>query len=224
MQAKWEHLGLKAEIPPIHRGAGRPTKAQAEARLEELLDAALDTFLERGFELATVEAIAARVNMTKRTVYAKFTDKAALFEAAVQRAIERQIVPRERLEKLDNGNLAETLEAIAHLRISQVMTVNGLRLQRIINTESYRFPGLLMANYNQSALPSVEFLVDLFERHMALGTIAPTDSRLAAETFMSMAISGNVRGIVAGGGASEAETAAKVRFAVEVLLNGLRPR
>ena len=62
---------MKAEIPVIQRGAGRPTKAQAEARLEELLDSALDIFLERGFELATIEAIAARVNMTKRTVYAK---------------------------------------------------------------------------------------------------------------------------------------------------------
>jgi len=224
MQAKWEHLGLKAEIPPIHRGAGRPTKAQAEARLEELLDAALDTFLERGFELATVEAIAARVNMTKRTVYAKFTDKAALFEAAVQRAIERQIVPRERLEKLDNGDLAETLEAIAHLRIAQVMTVNGLRLQRIINTESYRFPGLLMANYNQSAKPVAEFVAELLQRQIDAGELAPVDTMEAAGAFMAIAISGHVRNIVSGAQVVREELHGRVHFAVGLLLDGLRRR
>jgi hypothetical protein len=39
--------------------AGRPTREQAEQRHEELLDRALEQFLEKGFELATMEAIAA---------------------------------------------------------------------------------------------------------------------------------------------------------------------
>lgn len=224
MQAKWERAGLKAENPPIHRGAGRPTKAQAEARLEELLDAALDTFLERGFELATVEAIAARVNMTKRTVYVKFEDKAALFEAAVQRAIERQIVPRATLEKLDKGNLGETLCAIAEMRIAQLSTRNGLRLQRIIATESYRFPDLGMTSFNVSAKPLVEFVTELLERHIAAGDIAPTNARATAGLFMSMTITGQAREIVAGASLTREETGNRVKFAVDLLLNGLRPR
>src|ERR1700735_4250963 len=76
----------------LRRGAGPPPPEQAEARHEELLDAALDLFLEHGFELTTIEMVAARVNMTKRTVYARYPDKASLFRGAVQRAIERQIV------------------------------------------------------------------------------------------------------------------------------------
>ena len=51
--------------------AGRPTREQAEARHAELLDRALDHFLDKGFEQATIEAIAADVGMTKRTVYAR---------------------------------------------------------------------------------------------------------------------------------------------------------
>ena len=85
--------------------------------------------------------------MTKRTVYARYADKASLFHAAVQRAIERQIVPQDVLAGFDKGDLAETLESIARLRIGQVMTPNGLRLQRIINTESYRFPEIFTDNY-----------------------------------------------------------------------------
>jgi TetR/AcrR family transcriptional repressor of mexJK operon len=66
----------------MRRGAGRPTSEQAEARHGELLDAALDLFLEHGFELTTIEMIAARINMTKRTVYARYPDKASRYRAA----------------------------------------------------------------------------------------------------------------------------------------------
>ena len=208
----------------MRRGAGRPTTEQAEARHEELLDAALEEFLEHGFELTTIEMIAARINMTKRTVYARYADKASLFRGAVQRAIERQIVPRHVLEGFDKGDLTETLASIARLRIGQVMTPNGLRLQRIINTESYRFPEIFTANFEQSALPVIDFVAGLLDRAIAAGQIAPTDSALAASAFMSMVISGQVRAIVSGRPLTETEMDRKIYFTVRLLLDGLRPR
>ena len=208
----------------VHRGAGRPTNEQAEARHEELLDAALDQFLEHGFELTTIEMVAARINMTKRTVYARYADKASLFRGAVQRAIERQVVPRHVLEGFDEGDLTETLASIARLRIGQVMTPNGLRLQRIINTESYRFPEIFTANYEQSARPVIDFVAGLLDRAIDAGQIASTDSGLAASAFMSMVISGQVRAIVSGRALTEAEIDKKIYFTVHLLLDGLRPR
>lgn len=209
---------------PTRRGAGRPTREQAEARFEELLDTALDLFLQHGFELTTIEMIATAMNMTKRTVYAKFEDKAALFLAAVQRAIERQIVPAGVLESLDRGDLAETLEAIGRLRIGQVMTANGLRLQHIIQTESYRFPQIAEANFEQSAKPVMDFVAYLLTRAMADGKIASTDPQQAASAFMSMVVGGQVRTIVIGRNPSKREIDERVRFTVGLLLNGLRPR
>jgi len=208
----------------MHHRAGRPTREQAEARHEELLDAALDLFLEHGFELTTIEMVATRVSMTRRTVYARYADKAALFRAAVQRAIERQIVPQDVLAGFDKGDLAATLESVARLRISQVMTPNGLRLQRIINTESYRFPEIFTANFEQSAKPVIDFVAGLLDRAIAGGQIAPTDSGLAASAFMSMVISGQVRAIVSGRLPTEAEMDRKIYFTVRLLLDGLRPR
>ena len=211
-------------ISTTRRGAGRPTPDQAEERRGELLDAALDLFLEHGFELTTIEMVAARINMTKRTVYARYPDKASLFGAAVQRAIERQIVPQNVLEDFDEGDLAETLASIARLRIGQVMTPNGLRLQRIINTESYRFPEIFTANLEQSARPVIDFVAGLLDRAIAAGQISPTDSGLAASAFMSMVVGGQVRAIVSGRLPTEAEMDMKVDFTVRLLLDGLRPR
>jgi TetR/AcrR family transcriptional regulator, mexJK operon transcriptional repressor len=208
----------------MRRGAGRPTPEQAEARHEELLDAALEEFLEHGFELTTIEMVAARINMTKRTVYARYADKASLFGAAVQRAVERQIVPQHVLEGFDKGDLAETLASIARLRVGQVMTPTGLRLQRIINTESYRFPEIFTANLEQSARPVIDFVAGLLDRAIAAGQISATDSGLAASAFMSMVVGGQVRAIVSGRLPTEAEMDMKVDFTVRLLLDGLRPR
>ncbi|MBO0852833.1 MAG: TetR/AcrR family transcriptional regulator, partial [Nocardia sp.] len=179
-------------------GAGRPTREQAQARHEQLLDTALDLFLDNGFEQTTIEAIAAALGMTKRTVYARYRDKPALFRAAVQRAIERQVVPAEVLQSLDRGDLRETLEGIGRLRIRQVMTPNGLRLQRIINAEGYRFPEIFDANLRQSAIPVIDFVTGLLDRAVADGTIAPTNTALASSSFMSMVVGGQVRAIVSG--------------------------
>jgi TetR/AcrR family transcriptional repressor of mexJK operon len=127
--------------------AGRPTREQAEARHDQLLETALDHFLDKGFEQATIEAIAQDVGMTKRTVYARYPDKVSLFRAAVGRAIERYTVAKEVIEATDKGDIEETLIAIAWLRVEQVMTSSGLKLQRIINSESYRFPEILRQSF-----------------------------------------------------------------------------
>jgi AcrR family transcriptional regulator len=189
-----------------------------------MLDTALDLFLEHGYELTTIEMIAMRVNMTKRTIYARYADKGSLFRTAVQRAIERQVVPQHVLDGLDQGDLADTLEAIARLRIQQVMTPNGLRLQRIINTESYRFPEISMANFEQSAKPVIDYIARLLTREVATGTIAPTNPELAASAFMSMVVGGQVRSIVSGRVPTASELDEKVRFTVSLLMDGLRPR
>ena len=178
--------------------AGRPTKEQAEARQAQLLDAALDLFLEQGFEQTTIEAIAAHVNMTKRTIYARYEDKRALFLAAVDRAIDRSLVPEERLAALDLDDLAGTLRAVAMMRVENVMTPQGLRLQRIINTESYRFPEIFMRSYERSGHPPMQFVARLLRRHCDTGTLAIDDPQMAASIFMTMVVSGPVRIIVSG--------------------------
>ncbi|GGV41364.1 TetR family transcriptional regulator [Actinomadura cremea] len=210
--------------PPTRRGAGRPTREQAEARHAELLDTALDLFLEHGYELATIEMIASRVAMTKRTIYARYPEKAALFLAAVLRAIERQAVPREVLDELDDGDLAGTLKAVARLRIDQVATPDGLRLQRVINTESYRFPEIFVANYELSTALVVDFVAGLLDRASEAGRIVPTNSEQAARAFMSMVVGSQVRAIVAGRPPAPEKIDERVEFTVHLLLDGLRPR
>jgi TetR/AcrR family transcriptional repressor of mexJK operon len=68
------------------RRAGRPSDP---ALAIQLIDVGWTMFLERGVEAVAVEAITARAGVSKATFYKHFADKAALFEAAVKREMER---------------------------------------------------------------------------------------------------------------------------------------
>ena len=204
--------------------AGRPSRAQAEARLAELLDAALDHFLEKGFEQARIDDIAFSVNMTKRTIYSRFPDKVSLFRAAVRRAIEKLAIAPERIRVVRAQTLEQTLAALAWLRVDRIMTPEGLKLQRIINTESYRFPDIFTTSYELGVLPVINFLAELLVEENQAGRLAVEDPHLAANMFVSMAISAPVRIFVSGNYLPREEIDRRIRFAIRLFLDGARRR
>jgi TetR/AcrR family transcriptional repressor of mexJK operon len=214
------HLALTS-APTARPGVGRPTREQQEQRHEELLNVALDIFLEKGFDQTTMEEIAIRVGMSKRTVYARYEDKARLFRAAVHRAIERYTVPRADVEALAGDDLRDTLAAIARQRIANVATPVATKLQRILTAQSYRFPELFHAAFDEGAGPTISFLKDLFVRYSERGHIKVTDPRRAAVAFLSLVVGGPARIIVAGNKIDGQEIEAHIRFTVDLFLKGV---
>lgn len=209
--------------PPRSR-AGRPTREQADARRAELLDRALDLFLDHGFELTTIDAIAAALGMTKRTIYAAYADKAALFRAAVARAVARYRLSHEDLRELECDDLAATLTAIAHARIANLTTPEGLRLQRILAAESFRFPDIFELFTREAVQPVLATLADLFVRRTASGAVAIDQPERTAAAFMSLVTGGPARSFVAGAAIAPAELDERIRFSVRLFLDGVRPR
>ncbi len=181
-------------------------------------------FLERGFAQTTIEGVAAAAGMTKRTIYTRHPDKAALFLAAVQHAIERLIVPESAMHELETDDLATTLTAVARTRVARITTPEGLKLQRIIATESYRFPEIFTASYDQGTKPVINYLSELLQRHIP-DIECPT---MAAIVFMSMVVSGPVRIIVSGNVLTQSEIDDRINYGVQLFLNGVgkekRPR
>jgi len=204
--------------------AGRPTKEQAEARQAALLDCAMKHFLDKGFEQTTLEAIAADMNMTKRTIYARYPSKEDLFHAALRRCVEQNAVPLADIEAARTRDLAETLINIAKQRINLVSTAKGLALQRLIETESFRFPDIFGMTFDIYSKPTVMFLKRLFEEETAAGSLNLREPELAATTFMSMVVGGPVRFITSGNPLTDADLDKRVAFAVNLFLEGARAR
>ena len=138
-----------------------------------MLERALDIFLEHGYEQTKMAEIAAAVGMSKRTLYTLYEDKADLFKAAVRRAIERYTVPLETMQAVESDDLEATLTAVARIRIANVATPTGIKLQRILTSQSYRFPELFNAAVEQGSGPTIDFLSGLFARCPAAGDQPP---------------------------------------------------
>lgn len=204
--------------------AGRPTREQAQARHLALLDTSLTHFLAKGYEAATIDAIAADVNMTKRTVYARYPDKAALFRAALRHGTERRAVSREVIAGTRRATLEETLVAVARLRIALIEDPAGAALYRLISTESYRFPDITRTYYEVAAQPTVEFLAAILAEETRAGQLAIERPTLAATTFMSMVVGGPVHFIMSGNDLGDDEIEERVRFAVRLFLKGAQVR
>ncbi|RSV16440.1 TetR/AcrR family transcriptional regulator [Sphingomonas sp. ABOLF] len=71
------------------RGAGRPTREEAAAINDRVLDGARTAFCRQGISGASMDEIATAVGVTKHTIYRRYPSKAALLEAVVQRDIAR---------------------------------------------------------------------------------------------------------------------------------------
>src|SRR3954463_14053267 len=75
------------EQPPVNRK--RAAHLGPERRRPQVLDAALELFLERGYEGTSMEAVAGAAGVTKPVVYACFAGKDELFRALLRREEER---------------------------------------------------------------------------------------------------------------------------------------
>src|ERR1700693_6175904 len=69
--------------------AARPSRQQAARLGERIVDAATHLFMSHGYGATSVEAVARRARISKRTFYHRFDDKPALFVAVVHRIVDR---------------------------------------------------------------------------------------------------------------------------------------
>lgn len=198
------------------RRPGRPTLSN-----EQLLDTALDLFLENGFERTSIEAITAAAGMAKRTVYARYGDKTSLFKAALNRAIEEWMVPVERLRAAEGDDLEDTLRRIGQILVANVLRPGGLRLLRLTNAASGHMPEIAAFNTQKGTEPTLAYLADLFRRRLG---IEPPDADDAAEAFLDLVVGGpanaSARGVVLEDQALDHHT----RYSVRLFLQGVLPR
>lgn len=201
-------------IRPERRGPGRPTRARSEQRNQELLDRALDLFLERGFEGTTIEAIVESLGMARRTVYERYGDKITLFKAALQRAIDDWTVPIERLRAAETADFQATLLTVAQLMVQNIRTPSGMRLARIANAEVFHMPEIAAYLWERTAQVALGYLTDLFRRRLSAETAED-----CAFAFLMLVVEGSYQSRV-WHHVTDAELDRQLAFRIALFLNG----
>lgn len=215
------HAGAASPEAKPRRGPGRQTASATRQRNLELLDRALDLFLERGFERTTIDAIAASVGMAKRTVYLRYGDKTGLFKAALKRAIESWIVPVDRLRAAETEDIGESLLRVGRMLVANVMSPAGLRLVRVTNAESGRLPEIGAFSYTYGTAPTIAYLADFIRRRIRRDGVEVSNPEEAAIAFLYLVVGGPATMPAWGITLSEAAIDKHTQYAVRLFLHGL---
>jgi len=152
---------------------------------DDILRAATETFLEAGYERASMDEIAAKAVVSKATVYSHFGSKEALFEAIIRELCQRLVTPL-RVAESDRVSPKETLTHFAHSYVDLLLDPSSLALHRLLVAEATRDPELAGASYRAGGAQALHGLADYLAQETAKGTMAVEDPALAAEQLFGM--------------------------------------
>ncbi|HEY1459478.1 MAG TPA: TetR/AcrR family transcriptional regulator [Casimicrobiaceae bacterium] len=171
----------------VRRG-GRPSREASEQLGESILDAATELFLAQGFGATSIEAVAQRVRVSKRTFYHRFEDKPALFAAVVHRIIER-LRPPAGIALIEGLDVGAVLERLATIILRAALSPQAISLHRLIVAESSRFPELAAVLAREGAAQEATRLIaGVIERANQAGSLECDDPAFAAQQFLQMVI------------------------------------
>lgn len=168
-----------------------PTSARVRPRAAlkraGALRAARELFLQEGYERTSVDAVAVRAGVSKRTVYDYFGDKEALFRTVVQVESEALLTSIEAAvtEELgDDVDVAVALLAFARrIATRSISSSHYAVLRRLAATEASRFPDLVGRSSGDGP---ERLLAGRLAAYARAGHLRAPDPHRAAEHFVAL--------------------------------------
>jgi AcrR family transcriptional regulator len=117
-------------------------RRRKHARPQEILEAALAVFAEKGFAAARMDEIATRARVSKGTIYLYFPSKEAVFKALVREMIGPQLSRLADLARGHEGPIAPLLAAMLRNLGRFIATSDKVVLPKMVIAEAGNFPDL----------------------------------------------------------------------------------
>ena len=163
-----------------------------EARPGELLDAALDLFVEKGFAATRAEEVAARAGVSKGTLFLYFQSKEELFKAVISENIAGRFTEWNAEFDAFDGSSADMLRYAMNMWWERIGATRASCITKLIISEAHNFPDVTA--YYQSVViqPGHALIRRILQRGVDRGEFAVTDmdhaaySVIAAMVFLVM--------------------------------------
>jgi AcrR family transcriptional regulator len=166
---------MDAKTPIPREGARGAAKA---ARRQAILDAAKAVFFDEGYQLASMDRVAERAGVTKRTVYDHFASKEALFGAVVDHGCANVVAALPDVGSLP-ADPSVGLAQFAEISAALMSSPNCIRLERLVLAEADRHPAF--ARTLAEAIEAGEAkLTGYLAACIAAGRLKPHDPAVAA--------------------------------------------
>ncbi len=169
--------------------AASPRAARWERRKQsrpgELLGAALELFVERGYAATRLDEVAARAGVSKGTLYLYFESKEELFKAVVRETIVPLIDAYRRDVEGSGEPSAVLLERFFREWWERFGATRLAGLAKLIIAEAGNFPEVARFFHDEVIEPNGAVLAAMIERGVARGEFVAVDVRTAVHLWMA---------------------------------------
>jgi AcrR family transcriptional regulator len=140
-----------------------------EARPQELLAAALDLFVERGYAATRLDDVAARAGVSKGTLYLYFTNKEELFKAVVRENVVPVLGEAEEMIDRYEGSSTDLFREIVLGWWERIGNTKLSGITKLMMAESNNFPEVTQFYHDEVISRGNAMIMRMLERGIERG-------------------------------------------------------
>jgi len=162
-------------VTALPASAAAPVRQRRkEARPQELLDAALDLFVERGFAATRSEDVAARAGVSKGTLYLYFPSKEELLKEVIRHNVVSEIAEGVDIVRQFEGSSSELLAMMLRLWWERIGETRASGIIKLMTSEARNFPEVAQFYVDEVIAPANQMLAKVIERGIERGEFRAT--------------------------------------------------
>jgi AcrR family transcriptional regulator len=140
-----------------------------EARPQELLDAALELFVEKGFAATRSDQVAVRAGVSKGTLYLYYPSKEELLKAVIQQNLSQLLAESSGIADEFEGPTTELLAFLMNAWWERVGNTPAGGIHKIMMSEVRNFPEIAQFYVDEVVTPSNQMLAKVIQRGVDRG-------------------------------------------------------
>jgi len=164
------------------------TDSKPQSKKDDIIMASIEIFANEGFDRPTMDSIATRASVSKRTLYKYFPNKNALLDDILMYLInQKQSVLN--FTYNDDEDLFVQLERIITQKTEHILYPSNLKLARIILSEALKGEGLLKDKL-EAVLKTEKITLDWIEKAQKANKLTTEEQPLEILDFLGELING----------------------------------
>ena len=164
--------------------AATARQRRKEARPQELLDAALELFVEKGFAATRAEEVALRAGVAKGTLYLYYASKEELLKAVIRERLSSEIEAGMQEVRQHVGSNAELLRDLLPRWWQRMLDSPASGVFKLIITEVRNFPEIAEYYVREVVEPGHRLIGTVIQRGIATGEFRPVNVEAAVQSLV----------------------------------------
>jgi AcrR family transcriptional regulator len=222
-------------MPALKPDAARPARAdqaprqrRKQARPQELLAAALELFVEKGYAATRTEEVAQHAGVSKGTLYLYYPSKEDLFKAVVRQNLSTLIAEGQEMVAQFEGSSADLLVQLMNIWWERLGSTPAAGIHKIVFAEVRNFPDLAQFYADEVITPADRLFTSCVQRGVDRGEFRSLPLHEVAQALMApmifLALSRHSFGCCPIQGAAVVDPAQVLRTNLDLILRGLEVR